>query len=153
LRFRFATQAFLLLVLAFVPAIGQAVYFRGKVPWQSRVATSDTVEVAVARNWGPSVIWVDARPDAEFAAGHIPGAIQLNEDRWNELVPVFTSSWTPDKKVVVYCSAQSCNLAGDVARRLREEEQLKDSEGKNCVFVLSGGWEEWQRRTAGRGEK
>jgi hypothetical protein len=29
---------------------------------------------------------------------------------------------------------------------LREEVQLKDSEGKNCVFVLEGGWEAWLKR-------
>jgi hypothetical protein len=37
----------------------------------------------------------------------------------------------------VYCSTQSCNLAIEVARRLRNEAQIKD------VFVLQGGWEEW----------
>jgi 3-mercaptopyruvate sulfurtransferase SseA len=61
----------------------------------------------------------------------------LNEDRWNELLPQFLATWSPEKKVVVYCSTQSCNLALDVARRLRNEAQIKD------VFVLQGGWEEW----------
>lgn len=143
----FVRQAFFLVTLAFIPAIGQAVYFRGAISWQSRIAPSDTVNVPVARSWAGNAIWVDARPDSEFAAGHVPGAIQLNEDRWNELLPGLLSAWTPDKKIVVYCSAQSCNLAGDVARRLRDEVQIKDNEGKNCVFVLSGGWEEWQRQT------
>jgi rhodanese-related sulfurtransferase len=83
------------------------------------------------------VIWVDARPENEYEQGHIPRAILLNEDRWNELLPQFLGQWSPEKRVVVYCSAKSCNLAGDVARRLREEAQLKD------VYVLEGGWEEW----------
>ena len=130
-------QALLLIALAFMPAIGEAIYFRNKVPWQSPIPASELVTVDQARSWGDSVIWVDARPDNEFERDHIPGAILLNEDRWNELLPQFLAQWSPEKKVIVYCSAQSCNASREVAKRLREEAQLKD------VFVLDGGWEEW----------
>ena len=135
----FVRQGLLLLALAFLPGIGQAVYFRDKVSWQSPVAASDSVTVAQARSWKGDVLWVDARPDEEFARAHVPDALPLNEDRWNELLPDFLNVWSraPGKKVVVYCSSKSCNLSRDVARRLRQEAQLKD------VFVLEGGWEEW----------
>jgi rhodanese-related sulfurtransferase len=139
-------QALILVALAFLPALGEAIYFRNKVSWQSRLSASDVVNVGQAQRWGDSVIWVDARPTEEFDHDHIPGAILLNEDSWNELLPQFLGQWSPEKKVVVYCSAQSCNAAAEVARRLREEAQLKDNEGKNCVFVLEGGWEEWLKR-------
>jgi rhodanese-related sulfurtransferase len=137
LKSRVARQVLLLLALAFLPGIGQAVYFRDKVSWQSSVPPEESVTVTQARAWGGGAIWVDARPDAEFARDHVPGAVQLNEDRWNELIPQFLAGWTPDKRVVVYCSSHSCNLSRDVARRLRKEAQLQD------VFVLEGGWEEW----------
>ncbi len=127
----------MLVALAFVPAIGQAVYFRDKVSWQSPVPSSELVTVAQARAWGANAIWVDARPDEEFARDHVPGAVSLNEDRWNELLPQFLANWSPDKKVIVYCSSQSCNASREVAKRLRDEAQLKN------VFVLQGGWEEW----------
>ena len=127
----------MLVALAFVPAIGQAVYFRDKVSWQSPVPSSELVTVAQARAWDANAIWVDARPDEEFARDHVPGAVSLNEDRWNELLPQFLATWSPDKKVVVYCSSQSCNASREVAKRLRDEAQLKN------VFVLQGGWEEW----------
>jgi len=126
-----------LVALAFVPAIGQAVYFRDKVSWQSPVPSSELVTVAQARAWDANAIWVDARPDEEFARDRVPGAVSLNEDRWNELLPQFLATWSPDKKVVVYCSSQSCNASREVAKRLRDEAQLKN------VFVLQGGWEEW----------
>ena len=132
-------QGALLLGLAFLPAAGHALYFRDKVLWQARVAESDMVSVDLARSWGPNVIWIDARPDADFERDHVPAAILLNEDRWNELLPPFLQQqWSPEKKIVVYCSAESCNLAGDVARRLREEAKLP-----NEIRVLKGGWEEW----------
>ena len=139
-------QALILVTLAFLPALGEAIYFRNKVSWQSRLSTSEVVNVEQAQRWGDSLMWVDARPAEEFQHDHIPGAISLNEDSWNELLPQFLGQWSPEKKVVVYCSAQSCNAAAEVARRLREEAQLKDNEGKNCVFVLEGGWEEWLKR-------
>jgi rhodanese-related sulfurtransferase len=128
-----------ILGLALLPAGGEALYLRDKISWHSRVAESDMVSVDLARNWGASVIWVDARPDAEFERDHVPGAILLNEDRWNELLPQFLQQqWSPEKKIVVYCSSQGCNLAGDVARRLHEEARLP-----NEIRVLKGGWEEW----------
>ena len=137
MKFGILRQALALVALAFVPALGQAVYFRDKVSWQSPVPSSELVTVAQARAWDANAIWVDARPDEEFARDHVPGAVSLNEDRWNELLPQFLATWSPDKKVVVYCSSQSCNTSREVAKRLRDEAQLKN------VFVLQGGWEEW----------
>ncbi|PZR72737.1 MAG: hypothetical protein DLM73_12480 [Chthoniobacterales bacterium] len=126
-----------MLGLAFLPGIGQAIYYRDKVSWESPIAASDMVTLAQARAWGANVIWVDARPEEEFAREHVPGALLLNEDRWNELLPQMLMAWSPEKRVVVYCSSQSCGASREVARRLREEAQLKN------VFVLDGGWEAW----------
>ena len=133
-------QALLLIALASVPAIGEAVYFRDRVSWQSPVPTSELVTVDQGRAWGDTAIWVDARPDEDFARDHVPGALSLNEDRWNELLPQFLQKWSPEKRIVVYCSSQSCNAAREVAKRLRDEAQLKN------VFLLQGGWEEWLKK-------
>lgn len=122
-----------------LPAAAEALYFRDKVWWRSRVSESDLVEVNVARQWGANAIWIDARPDSDFERDHVPGAVPLNEDRWNELLAQFMArQWAPDKKIVVYCSSQSCNLAEEVARRLREEARLP-----NEIRILNGGWEAW----------
>ena len=130
-------QALILAVLALLPGIGEAIYFRNKVSWQSPIPASEMVTLTQAYAWNENTIWVDARPDAEFEREHIPGAVLLNEDRWNELLPQFLTVWSPEKRVVVYCSSQRCNASREVARRLRDEAQLKN------VFVLQGGWEEW----------
>jgi rhodanese-related sulfurtransferase len=133
-------QICILVALALAPGIGQAVYFRHKISWQSSIPPSELVTVDQARTWGENVIWVDARPDDEFARDHVPSALSLNEDRWNELLPQFLAAWSPGKKVVVYCSAQSCDLAREVAQRLRKEAQVAN------VFVLEGGWEDWLKK-------
>ncbi len=134
-------QVALLLVISFVPAIGQALYLRDKVSWNAPAVAEGEVELAQAQSWGESVMWLDARPDAQFQSEHIPGALQLNEDRWNELLPQFLSAWSPDKRVIVYCSSQSCAASHEVARRLREEAQLTE------VYVLHGGWEAYTAAT------
>jgi rhodanese-related sulfurtransferase len=139
-KLRAVREGLLLIALACLPAIGEGIYFRDKISWQSPIPASELVTVDQARALGDGAIWVDARPDEEFARDHVPGAVSLNEDRWNELLPQFLPNWSPGKKVVVYCSAESCNAAREVAKRLRDEAQLTD------VFVLQGGWEEWLKK-------
>jgi rhodanese-related sulfurtransferase len=133
-------QALIIAALALAPAIGQAIYFHDRVSWHSPVPASEMVSLDQARAWGANAIWIDARPDADYVRDHVPGAILLNEDRWNELLPGLLTVWSPDKKLVVYCSSQSCNASREVARRLRDEAQLKN------VFVLEDGWEAWLRK-------
>ena len=130
-------QALLLLGLAFLPAIGQAVYHRTTAPWNEPSLKEGEVRLTQARDWGDSVIWVDARPDEQFQRDHIPLALQLNEDRWDELLPPLLEKWSPDKRIVVYCSTLSCALSHEVAKRLKEQAGLPN------VYVLNGGWEAW----------
>lgn len=126
-----------MLGLACLPAIGQAIYFGQSVPWKAPALAPDEITLEEARSWGDTVLWLDARPDAQFSQDHIPGALSLNEDRWNELLPRALEAWAPEKRVIVYCSSQSCEASREVAARLRKEAQLKN------VFVLNGGWETW----------
>lgn len=140
MKFRAVREGLLLIAFAALPAIGEGLYLRDKVSWQSSIPTSELVTVDQAKAWGDGTIWVDARSDEEFANDHVPGAFSLNEDHWNELLLQFLPNWSPDKKVVVYCSAESCNAARDVAKRLSDEARLKD------VFILQGGWEEWLKK-------
>jgi rhodanese-related sulfurtransferase len=139
-KFSFVRQAVILAALAILPGTGEAIYFRDKISWRSAIPPSELVTVDEAHTWGATAIWVDARPDDEFARDHVPGALSLNEDRWNELLPQFLAAWSPGKKVVVYCSAESCDLAREAAERLRKEAQISD------VFVLQGGWEAWLKK-------
>ncbi len=129
-------QAAILTALALVPAIGEAVYLRERVSWKSP-ATSDEVSVASAKGWGDNVLWLDARPADDFEAEHVPGAMLLNQEEFNELLPKVLNAWSPEKKIVVYCSKKTCGASREIARRLREEAQLRN------VYVLDGGWESW----------
>jgi rhodanese-related sulfurtransferase len=132
-------QVLLLLGLAFLPAIGQAIYYRNLASWHAPPVDPGLVSVAQAKGWGETVLWVDARPEEEFTRGHIAGALPLNEDEWDARLRTFLTAWSPERKIIVYCSAQSCNASHAVAERLRNEVGLKN------VYVLEGGWEGWQK--------
>jgi rhodanese-related sulfurtransferase len=137
-RISLVRQLLLLLGLAFLPAIGQAVYYRNSISWAQPPVDSAPVSLAQTESWGGSVLWLDARPDEQFVRRHIPGALQLNEDRWDELLRAMLVQWSPTRKVVVYCSRESCHASHEVAERLRKEAGLTN------VYVLQGGWEEWE---------
>ena len=128
-------QMLAILLLAVIPAVATGLWHPRRPSWQS-----DEVTLAAAGAWGQSVLWVDARPDSDFARAHIPGAQPLNEDYWDDLLPGLLDHWDATRKVVVYCSSLSCQTSRDVARRLREEVNLPN------VFVLEGGWEAWERQ-------
>jgi rhodanese-related sulfurtransferase len=126
-----------LLALALAPAVISGVI---QLKFTDRTAVDGEVDAAVARSWGDKVIWVDARPRGRFAESHIPGAVLLNEDEWDRLVPAFLDAWEPEKLVVVYCDGGSCDASHSVARRLRGALQLQN------VHVLKGGWAAWQQK-------
>lgn len=131
-------QAILLIGFAFLPAIGQALFFRGNPALGAKPPDAHEVTLAQAKSWGDAVLWVDARPEEEFEKAHVPGALPLNEDRFAELLPPVLAAWSPERKIVVYCSRKSCGASQAVAERLRNDAQLKN------VYVLPGGWEEWR---------
>jgi rhodanese-related sulfurtransferase len=85
------------------------------------------------------MLWVDARKAEAFAAAHVPGAINLNEDTWESLLEGFVEAWDGAAPVVVYCDSTECDSSRAVAARIRHEF------GATRVFTLKGGWQAWQQ--------
>lgn len=83
-------------------------------------------EELLARARAGEVTVLDVRPAEEFAAGHLPGAINIPlselEARLGEL--------RPDQEVVAYCRGPYCVLSYDAVARLRvhglQARRLKD---------------------------
>src|SRR4051794_20391733 len=107
-------QTIAIVALAFIPALGHAIYERHRITWNEDAVAPDEITLEQANEWGESVLWIDARPDEQFAQQHIPRALSLNEDRWNELLPQTLTAWSPERRTVVYCSSQSCGLSHEV---------------------------------------
>lgn len=130
-------QILVLLVLAAIPATGAALLHPKRPSWNTETLAPGEILLQTALDENDKVLWLDARPAADFQQSHIPGAMLLNEDDWDGLLPPVLKAWRSGKIVVVYCSSLQCQAGREVAKRLREEAKLPD------VYVLKGGWEAW----------
>jgi rhodanese-related sulfurtransferase len=85
-----------------------------------------------------NIIFVDARDDDHFQAGHIPGAYQLDhyhpEKYLSGVLPVCGNAQT----IVVYCKGGSCEDSEQTAIFLRDS-----GVPVNKLFVYAGGFDEW----------
>lgn len=117
----------MLLALALLPA-----FISFGLAWKD---PDDSISLQAVSQWPErAVLWVDARSASDFAQGHPPEAMRLNEDEWNELLPELLKQWEPRRVVVVYCNPQQCHASEEVAKRLRNEVGLKP------VYFLRGGY-------------
>lgn len=75
---------------------------------------------------------LDVRPPEEYAAGHVPGAVNIPlEDLEKHLLDL-----DPSQEIVAYCRGPHCVLAFDAVSKLREK-------GLNAKR-LEGGLPEWR---------
>ena len=81
------------------------------------------------------VIFIDARDNWDFDEGHIKGAINLPEYKFEDLVP---EEIIPDKNIlyVVYCSDEDCGTSEKLAEKLAKK-------GYANLLVFEGGWNSW----------
>lgn len=80
--------------------------------------------------------FVDTRDAAQFDAGHIPGAINIE---WRQVAGQLAA--LPDGMVILYCNTGSLSAQATFAARLM---------GYENVVVLQGGFNEWQESAAYR---
>ena len=97
------------------------------------------IALAAALQHQPPPLWIDARSRAEYRDEHVPGALPLNVENWESLVPKLLEAWEPDRAVIVYCSSPGAQASREVAERLRDFKL-------GSVFVLHGGWKAWKHQ-------
>ncbi len=74
---------------------------------------------------------VDVRTAEDYAQGHIPGAINLPQENWNQL-----EGLSKDKPNVLYCYSTVCHLAAAAAVEFARKGYP--------VMELDGGFDEWK---------
>jgi len=88
------------------------------------------------------VVFVDARPDANYQAGHIPGAFQFDhfhpENYLAAVLPVCLAA----QQIVVYCHGGDCVDSENAALMLSHDAGI----AKEKLFVYGGGITEWTDR-------
>lgn len=81
----------------------------------------------------PKMVVIDTRDAAQFAKGHIPGAIHLD---WRQVLAQ-RHTIPKDKPVLVYCNTGSLSAQAGFAMRVAGWDNLR---------ILQGGFEEWKAK-------
>ena len=81
----------------------------------------------------PKMLVIDARDAAQFAKGHIPGAINMD---WRQVLAK-RDSIPKNKPVLIYCNTGSLSAQAGFALRVAGWDNLR---------ILQGGMEEWKAK-------
>ena len=81
----------------------------------------------------PKFLLIDARDPAQFAKGHIPGAINID---WRQVLAK-RNTIPKNKAVLIYCNTGSLSAQAGFALRVA---------GWDNVRILQGGMTEWQAK-------
>ena len=81
----------------------------------------------------PKMVVIDARDPAQFAKGHIPGAVNMD---WRQVLAK-RNTIPKNKPVLIYCNTGSLSAQAGFALRVA---------GWDNVRILQGGMEEWKAK-------
>ena len=81
----------------------------------------------------PKMMVIDARDSAQFAKGHIPGAVNMD---WRQVLAK-RNTIPKNKPVLIYCNTGSLSAQAGFALRVA---------GWDNVRILQGGMEEWKAK-------
>jgi rhodanese-related sulfurtransferase len=81
---------------------------------------------------------LDARPAADYAAGHIAHALSLPAEKFDTRYEQIAPMLAPDASIVCYCDGMECDLSHELAELLRER-------GYTNVHILVNGWTVWSK--------
>jgi len=84
------------------------------------------------------VIFIDARSDHAFQAGHIPGAWQLDHYHPEKFLPTVMPLCLTAEQIIVYCTGGDCEDSEFAAITLRDAGIPAQK-----LFVYTGGIKEW----------
>jgi rhodanese-related sulfurtransferase len=84
------------------------------------------------------IVFVDARSDQAYQAGHVPGAWQLDRYRPENYLPAVFPACASAEKIIVYCNGRSCDDSEFAAVMLRDAGIPADN-----IRVYGGGISEW----------
>jgi rhodanese-related sulfurtransferase len=76
------------------------------------------------------IVVVDVRAAEDFAKGHLPGAVSLPREKWNE-----ATGLSKEKVNVVYCYSGTCPLGGEACAQLVGQGYP--------VVEMDGGFDVW----------
>lgn len=85
-----------------------------------------------------AALFVDARPQSQYADGHIRGALSLPWQAADRYFIELVDQLEGARTLITYCDGESCDLSHELALFLKER-------GLENVRVLVNGWTVWQQ--------
>jgi rhodanese-related sulfurtransferase len=112
-------------------------YFAAKLAY-----TTGPHELAHRLQTDRDIVVVDVRLPSDYRAGHIPGAINLPQGKWDRPTGV-----RKDALNILYCYSQTCHLAAEAGVRLATQGYpVVEMEGGFPAWQANGGSVETERR-------
>ena len=96
--------------------------------------TFDELKQKYARG---EIVLVDARWAADYAVGHIDGALNIEPNAGVDVYEALRDGLARDKEIVVYCQSAGCPYASVAVQKFQ-------SVGHEKVRYFKGGWNEWR---------
>lgn len=87
---------------------------------------------------GSEIILVDARLFEDFTRGHLPGAISLPEENFNQKLMDYAQTIASAKAIIVYCGNSECDRADKVAVKLQDL-------GFRNLYIMVEGYQKWRQ--------
>ena len=143
-------QAILLVLISILIGIGSNILSSKPLPWfavelsvveDMEIKSNEPILAAISIEqaklfFDDEVLFVDARDEGYFEAGHIKGA--MKNIFLYELIFNIEEKQNKDTPLVVYCGDPGCGDSEQLAY------DLKDS-GFTKLYVFKGGWLEWSK--------
>jgi rhodanese-related sulfurtransferase len=105
---------------------------RAKTFFENKIAFSTgPVEVERMITSGEDVVVVDVRAAEDYAKGHIPGAINVPQERWDK-----SEGLQKGRTNIVYCYTPTCHLAAKAC--------VVFADLGYPVMEMDGGFEAWR---------
>lgn len=96
--------------------------------------TTGPVEVKGMLDRNEAVTVIDVRRPDDYAAGHLPGAINLPQGKWHT-----ANGLKKDNVNILYCYSQTCHLAAAAALELATQGyRVMEMEGGYAAWTAAG---------------
>lgn len=83
------------------------------------------------------VLFVDARSEEDYKAGHIRGAVSLSVERFFDEIKKFQERYPDSTPLVTYCSGRECSDSHDLAENLMNA-------GYTDIRIFIDGYPVWE---------
>src|ERR1035438_4002552 len=93
--------------------------------------TTGPVEISHRIEKKEDVVIIDVREAKDFKKGHVPGAINLPQEKWRTLAGLRRNTMN-----IVYCYAQNCHMGAHAAMQFAAKGY--------SVMEMDGGFESWK---------